>query len=580
MNMRAKGFVLAAIILILVITSCNSNKQLTESKVKVKKELSENKEQQYYYVFLEANRKKLLGDINGALALYYQCLEIYPESDAAMFEIANINEITKNYDVAIKYLKNAVELNKENKWYQINLAKLYIFINDYPNAIKLYEELNKNFNDDLEIPYNLAALYTRTGDYKNAIELYNNIENQTGIIESLSIGKQQLYLQIGNKTKAYNEINKLITHYPNEASYYGIIAEMYTNDNLFLKAEENYNKLFELDSTNSLGQFSVIDFYRKKMDYDNAFKMIDKVINNDDIPFNQKVLMFVSFLNNNSEFNIYNDQIKQHILVLKNKYPSEKDSYTLYADFLIKKGLINEAQTEIEYIIENYSGNIIVWEQLLSIYSYNNDIDKLYEKSIIAIDSFPDHALFYLFGGISANRLGKAIEAVEILKTGLKKLENDEKLELDFYTNLGEAYHENNDFKQSDYYFEIVLKKDPDNLYVINNYSYYLSLREVKLEYAESISKKTIEAEPDNDTYLDTYAWILFKLGRYQDALVIIKRAIENGGIDSDVIVEHYGDILFKTGDKDKAIEYWILAKEMGNTSEDLITKIENEILE
>ena len=151
---------------------------------------------------------------------------------------------------------------------------------------------------------------------------------------------------------------------------------------------------------------------------------------------------------------------------------------------------------------------------------------------------------------------------------------------LDFYTNLGEAYHENKEYKQSDYYFDLVLKRDPGNLYVINNYSYYLSLREVKLEYAESISKKTIEAEPDNDTYLDTYAWILFKLERYEDALLIIKRAIENGGIDSDVIVEHYGDILYKTGDKDKAIECWILAKEMGNASEDLVIKINNKKLD
>ncbi|MCK5169810.1 MAG: hypothetical protein KAQ75_08020, partial [Bacteroidales bacterium] len=333
-------------------------------------------------------------------------------------------------------------------------------------------------------------------------------------------------------------------------------------------------------STNSLGLFSIIDFYRKKMDYDNAFKTIEKIIDSDDILFNPKVLIFVSMLNNNKEFNIYNDQIKQHLLLLKSKYPNEKDAYTLYADYLIKMSLLNEAQVEIEHIIENYSGNIIVWEQLLSIYSYNNDIDNLYKKSITAIDSFPSHALFYLFRGISANRLNKTTEAIEILKSGLKKLENDEKLEQDFYTNLGEAYHENKEYKQSDYYFDLVLKRDPGNLYVINNYSYYLSLREVKLEYAESISKKTIEAEPDNDTYLDTYAWILFKLERYEDALLIIKRAIENGGIDSDVIVEHYGDILYKTGDKDKAIECWILAKEMGNASEDLVIKINNKKLD
>lgn len=578
--MRVKGLVWMIIVLIAVMSSCTSTRKSSNSSIKVQKELSEDKEQQYYYVFLEANRKKLLGDLNSALALYYQCLELYPESDASMAEISKINEITQNYDVAIKYAKSAVELNNKNKWYQLNLAKLYIIKNEFANAIAVYENLNTNFNDDIEIAYNLAALYTKTGNYKKSVELYDDIEAKTGVNENLSIAKQRLYLQIGNKTKAYNEVNNLIKHYPREAPYYGILAEMYTNDNLFLKAEENYNKLFELDSTNGLGQLSVIDFYRRKMDYEKAFLMVSKVTHNKEIPFDQKLMVFASFLNNQKEFQLYNTQIKEHLDELRSVYPNEKDSYTLHADYLIKMNNLNDAQKEIEYIVENFSGNEVLWEQLLSIYSYNNNINDLYIKSKTAIDSFPEHALFYLFRGVSANRLNKPQEAIDILKKGLKLTENAKNLELDFYTNLGEAYHENGDYKQSDYYFDIVLKTEPDNLYVINNYSYYLSLREEKLEYAESISKKTIVAEPENNTYLDTYAWILYKLERYQDALIYIKKAIELGGIDSDVVVEHYGDILYRNGNKDKAIEIWELSKEMGNTSDELVKKIERKSLD
>jgi len=288
----------------------------------------------------------------------------------------------------------------------------------------------------------------------------------------------------------------------------------------------------------------------------------------------------VSLLNNQSEFNIYNDQIKNKLKELKESYPKEKDVYTLHADYLIKMNNLPDAQKEIEYIVENFKGNVALWEQLLSIYSYNNNMEDLYTRSQTAIDSFPEHSLFYLFRGVSANRLSKLVEAIETLKEGLKTIENDEKMEFDFFTNLGEAYHENGNYKQSDYYFNIVLKRDPNNLYIINNYSYYLSLREEKLEYAESISKKTIIAEPENNTFLDTYAWILFKLERYQDALVYISKAIEHGGIDSDVVVEHYGDILFKTGNVEKAIEIWKLSKEMGNKSKELVEKINNKSLE
>lgn len=576
--MRVKGIILILVAIVLF-SSCSSQKQVSDAKVNDKKELNENSEQQYYYVFLEANRKKLLGDLNGALANYYQCLEINPSSSAAMAEISKINEIIQNYPVAIKYAISAIEADPDNKWYGINLAKLYIVTNDYPNAIKVYKNLKEKFNDDIEISYNLATLYARSNMFKEAIVLYDEIEERSGVNESLSLRKQQLYLQIGQKTKAYHEIENLINHYPGEPRYYGILAEMYTTDNLFLKAEENYNKLFALDSTNTLGQLSIIDFYRKKMDYDKVFNTIGKVIENDEIEFNQKVMIFVSLLNSQNEFQIYHEQIKDKLIVLKERYQDQKDGHTLYADYLIKMNLLDEAKVELEYIVANYTANIIIWEQLLSIYSYKNEFENLYIKSKIAIDSFPKHSLFYLFNGVSANQTEKTANAIEILKKGLKTTENDPELEIDFYTNLGEAYHNNKEYEQSDYYFNLVLEKEPENLYVINNYSYYLSLREEKLEYAESISRKTIEAEPKNSTFLDTYAWILYKMGRYQDALVYMTKAIENGGSESDVVVEHFGDIHFKVGNKERAIELWKLSLEMGNKSEELKIKIDNQKL-
>ncbi len=571
--MRLKGIVVVVIAL-MCITSCRSNKETLDTKYKAKKELSDDSKQQYYYIFLEANRKKVLGDLNGALALYYQCLELDPSAAATMAEISKINEIIQNFEVAIKYAELASKNDPTNKWYKVNLAKLYLIIKDYNKAISTYEELYSINKTDLEIPYNLAALHNHVGNYKRAIELYNEIEKISGVNENLSIAKQQLFLTTGNRGKAYYEISKLINHFPNEAKYYGIKAEMYTNDKLFIKAYENYEKLFELDSTNALGLMSVIDFYRKKMDYENAFKTIEKVIFNEGITIDQKILIFVSLLNTQSEFNINHQQIERHILILKKRYPNVQDVHTIYADYLIKSNSFDDAQIEIKYILKKFKGNIIIWEQLLSIYSFKSNFEELYSESLVAIDSFPKHPLFYLFNGLAANQTSRSKEAVVILEQGLKLIENKPELEIDFYTNLGESYHNQKNYSQSDYYFEFVLKKEPDNIYVINNYSYYLSLREENLEYAESLSRKSIMAEPNNSTYLDTYAWILFKLKKYQDAKLYIKKSYDHGGANSEVIVEHYGDIEFMLGNQREAIKLWQLSKEMGNTSEVLIKKI------
>jgi len=576
--MRVKGVIFYVMIL-LVISSCSAKKSVSDGNRKSTKQFTKTDQQQYYYIFIEANRKKLLGDLKSALALYYECLKLKPDAAAAMAEIAGINTILGNYDAATKYAKSAVENDSLNKWYKIQLAELFIQQKKFKEAVEVYEKAYQLNKKDLEIPYKLAALYAHIKDYNQAIDLYNQLENKTGVNENLSLAKQQLYFELGNKTKAYDEIQNLIKHYPNEPRYYGILAEMYTNDNLFIKAEENYKKLFKLDSTNTLGLLSIIDFYRKKMDYESAFETIRKVLDSEQIDYNRKVMVLVSVLNTKSEFSIYNKQIKELLLYLKKAYPDKKDSYTLYADYLIKMNLFDDAEKEIKYILDRFSGNLILWEQLLSIYSYNNDFESLYVKSETAIDSFPEYTLFYLFNGVSANQTGHPKKSAEVLEKGLKLVKNKPELRLDFYTNLGEAYNDIKNYKESDYYFNLALELDPKNLYIINNYSYYLSLREEKLDYAASISKKLIEAEPSNSTYLDTYAWVLFKQAKYQDALYYIKKAFENGGAQSQVIVEHFGDIQYKVGNLDAAVELWKMARELGNNDISLQEKINNKLL-
>ncbi|MEE4197643.1 MAG: tetratricopeptide repeat protein [Bacteroidales bacterium] len=573
--MKIKNLLYFIIGLVIITSSCSVQNTTQTDLKKVTKELNDNEELEYYYIFMEANRKKLLGDLNAALALFYQCLEIKPQSAAAMSEISQINEIIDNNEVAVKYAQNAARLDPDNKWFQLKLARLYINNQQYQKAINVYQELYETYPQDLEIPYNLAALFRQTNQLQKAIDLYNDIENQTGINETLSIIKQRLYLQQGQKNKAYEEIKNLINHFPNQPQYYGILAEMYTNDNLFTKAEENYKKLFAIDSTNTLGQLSIIDFYRKKMDYDNAFKYIHKVLHNENIDFQAKAMVFISLLNNSQELNIYFQQIEDHLLLFRQLYPDKKESHTLYADYLIRMNQLDKARTELQMIVEKFSVNQAVWEQLLSLYSYQNKFKKLYDVSSTAIDSFPQHALFYLFKGVSASQIEEYDTALQAFKNGLKYVENNTDLEYDFYTYLAENYHETKDYDKSDYYFEMVIKSDYADLYVFNNYAYYLSLREVKLDYAQELSRKTIEAEPENSTYLDTYAWILFKQQKYQDALFYIQKAYDLGGFESPAIVHHFGDILYFTGDTAKAIKMWKLANDLGDTSNELLFKIE-----
>ena len=89
------------------------------------------------------------------------------------------------------------------------------------------------------------------------------------------------------------------------------------------------------------------------------------------------------------------------------------------------------------------------------------------------------------------------------------------------------------------------------------------------------MSYKTIKAEPKNATYLDTYAWILFEKGRYDEARIYIDDALLSNEEKSPGIVEHAGDIYYMTGDADKAVELWQQARSMGIRTDILDRKID-----
>jgi len=113
---------------------------------------------------------------------------------------------------------------------------------------------------------------------------------------------------------------------------------------------------------------------------------------------------------------------------------------------------------------------------------------------------------------------------------------------------------------------------------VMNNYAYYLSLEKLELKKAEKMSAKTVELEPKNSTYLDTYAWILYQQGSYSLAKFYIERAIDNLSkeVEKGEVLEHYGDILWMSNQDEKALEMWQKSLDAGNKTDKLKLKIEN----
>ena len=109
---------------------------------------------------------------------------------------------------------------------------------------------------------------------------------------------------------------------------------------------------------------------------------------------------------------------------------------------------------------------------------------------------------------------------------------------------------------------------------MLNNYSYFLCLRNQQLLKAQEMAKKLIQKYPENATYLDTYGWVLYTMKQYEEAEIYLKKAAlidENG-----TVIEHYGDVLFELGKFKEALTQWIRAKELGGTTDSIGLKITN----
>ena len=553
-----------------------SKKAIPSKTTPVKKELSSKDFQNYNYLFSEALKEKVLGNIQKAGRYYTECLKINPQSDASMYELSILYSMGGDYKLGLQYGNMAMRTDPGNLWYQLNMANLYHTVEMNDSSIAVYERIRKKFPERTDLYFNLANIYKESGKHKEALHVFSEIEKQYGYQPNIALLREEIYEEQKNYGKAEEELDKLIQLFPGEIKYKILLAELYYKKGDTKAAENEYDKIEYLDPGNRHLLLSRITFYRKTNDYDEAFRLIDTLIDNQRVNPETKVQLVISLLTNPEEINKYPDEIFTRVEVLKKMYPDEIRYYALLGDFYVKIENYQKASEEFKAFIAKDKSNYRVWEQLLFIENVLGNTDELYTLSNEAMSFFNTAPVLYFFHGLACTGLNKYEEAKDVLLKGITFAGSNKELVMQFYSLLGETYKNLGKNSLSDQAFDNALEIDPENLLVLNNYSYYLSLRGQNLKKALKMSSTTVKAEPNNSTYLDTYGWILFKLKKYQEALKYLKRAIENDESPSGEILEHYGDVLSQTGKKDEAVKYWSKALNFSENKAVLNKKIEN----
>ena len=262
--------------------------------------------------------------------------------------------------------------------------------------------------------------------------------------------------------------------------------------------------------------------------------------------------------------------------LLMETHPNQVKPNAVYADILYTNNRFTEAKEQYLIVLEKDKTKSQVWSQVLFIQAEQNDFEGMLKTSEQALTYFSTDPLFYYFNGV-ANKWFKNYDlAINSLNMGVEFVLDNKMLLLEFYSSLADSYHVIKEHKLSDEYYEKSLVIDSNNVLVLNNYAYYLSLRKINLEKAKKMSYKCNELEKDNGTYQDTYAWILYELADYEQAKIWMQKSLANGSDMSAVVVEHYGDILYKLGNIEGAILEWKKAKNLGEASKFLDKKLED----
>lgn len=572
-----KKYLYIALISSLVVSCKPKEKIVAKEKkqtVSGETQLTEKQWKDFTFLFYNASKEKMLNNYDLAESMFEQCIQINPRNATCYFEVATINAYQGNNTKALLNAQKAVDFDPDNIWFNLLLADCLTKDKKLNEAAAVYQKLIKKNPDRIDFYYELSSIQLYQGKNDDAIKTFDKIEEKVGVSEEITLRKIRIYKDLKKYDKAIAESKKLIVAMPKEGKYYGMLGEIYQLSGNKEKAFETYQELLKVDPTNPYVHLSLADYYRTLKQDDKSFAELMLAFQNEELDIDTKMSILTSYYELTEKNPEYKTQAYQLCEAAIKAHPTEAKGYSFLGDFYFRDKELIKARDNYRKALEFDKDKYPIWTQVLLIDNDLQDYDSMVNDGKQCLDYFPTQPLPYFICGFGYLQQKKDADAITILRAGLIFVVDDKALKGQFYSNIGDAEHRVKNYTASDSAYEKALELDPANLYVLNNYSYYLSLRKINLDKAEAMSKKTVDAAPTNNSFLDTYGWILYQQKKYADAKTFIGRAIDNGGTKNSVILEHMGDVLYQLGDIEKALQYWIDAQKNGQGSENLGKKV------
>lgn len=525
--------------------------------------------------YIDATAAFITGDLEGAEKEYLTVLEKNPDEDAAMYQLARIYQQNANIADAEKYALMAYEQDEQNIWYLKLLSEIYQQKRDYAEAAKMVEKMVALEPGNTENYWILGNLLIFSEQYSDAVKAFNDMEAIIGVSEEVSTRKIKIYEHLKKDEKVLDEIRALITAFPDEVRYRAMLAEKLMAYGKTDDAYEQYRYIAEKNPDDPYIHITLSEYYRKKGEKEKAFSELKTGFGNPQLDIDTKIQVLIGYYSVSEIYDDLNPEAYELLQILVEVHPDNPKAWSMYGDFLYRDDRKKEAADAFFKVLEFDKSKYVVWETLMHALLANSDYERLETTAEEASELFPNQPMPLLFSGFCYLNSKSYANAVRVLKQGAGMVVDNPLLKGQFYSSLGDAYYAQ---KQKDLAFEAYDKSlllDPENSYVLNNYSYYLSLEKKDLEKAEIMAQKAVTMDPENPNNLDTYGWVLYQLGKYEQAQEYIYKSMRMRAYPDPEIFEHYGDVMYRLGDKNSAKEYWNKAVDAGGKEPALLKKSE-----
>lgn len=564
-------------IVLLTVMSCSTGKKATRSNgaLPPRARLTATEQLHFNLLYHEALICLEREQYDAHMVLLERALEIDSTASEALWPLARAQYMfatrrdSAQRQLAVKNMKRAAYYNPNDVDILENLAIMFDYEGRYEEALKCYEQIAEQ-RPTKSAQIQLAESYRNLKRFDKALGVYNQMERQSGRTREVIWGKLYALRDGNDSLQLFAFLDTIINEHPNAYEYQIFKGELYAHQyHCPDSAVAIYKGVLLQSPQNKQAQYALVKHYAAVEDRDNFYASIKTLVNNKHIEEHVRKEILDNYIRYClTEDSLRLSSIRQFLDEMEFDENATGQISASHVALLIYLNADPDSTLHaINRTLRLHPEYSEVRRQGLSISYSNGYYDEVFRLCEEGQYYDPQELLYYYLPASFYLQDGNTEAALTTLERGEPHYmtHSDDTLASELYALMGDTYHEVGKLERCYACYDSALVLVPDNPQVLNNYAYFLSLEGSDLEKAQVMAHRVCELHPNDPTYLDTYAWVLYQLGQYTQAKIYIDQTLAavTEEDESSTYYKHAGDIYWKIGDRKNARKFWKRAEEL-----------------